>query len=85
MTDTPRTDRRSFLLRLSRTAVYSSPIVHTLVAPRSVQGQGLSGKGKGMDMDVFTPVAPAAPVDRRLPTRSLPSAPWARHPGDGDD
>ncbi len=75
MTEAPRPDRRRFLSRLARAAVYSAPVVHTLAAPRSVQGQGLSGKGKGMGgsemVDVLTPVAPG-----------LPTAPWARHPGD---
>ena len=37
-------DRRSFLLKLAKTATYSAPLVRTLAAPTRVAAQGLSQK-----------------------------------------
>ena len=78
MTDDATSDRRAFLLRLARTAAYSAPVIHTLAAPRTVQGQGLSGKMTMiMAMGIPEVVTPFTP--------SLPSAPWGQGTDNGPD
>ena len=79
MSDGSSSDRRAFLLRLARTAAYSAPVIQTLAAPRSVQAQGISGKGMtGMGGSVPEVIQPFRPS-------SLPSAPWGQGTDAGPD
>jgi hypothetical protein len=68
MRDGDSSDRRTFLLRLARTATYSAPVIHTLAAPRSAGGQGFAGKGKmrGTSMGK-SPLRGTTPFAPRLP------------------
>ncbi len=53
-------DRRKFLLAVARGAVYTAPLIRTLVAPASLHALQASGKmGMGMGMLVVTPTSKA--------------------------
>ena len=48
-------NRRAFLKKLAKGAVYSAPVVYSMAAPVDLLGQGMSsGKGMGMGMDKNT-------------------------------
>ena len=55
-------DRRKFLLAVAKGAVYTAPLIRTLVAPASLhalQASGEMGMGMGMGMLVVTPTSKA--------------------------
>ena len=51
-------DRRKFLLAVARGAVYTAPLIRTLVAPASLHALQASGE-MGMGMLVVTPTSKA--------------------------
>ncbi len=55
-------DRRGFLKKLAKGAVYSAPVIHSLTAPLEVLGQGKSfshkHQGAGAGLVAPTPASP---------------------------
>ena len=64
-------DRREFLEKLAKTAVYTAPVVYSLAAPTELIGLVKGDKSGGMDMGM------AAPATTE-PTGG--DAPWDRPP-----
>ena len=58
-------DRREFLKKLAKSAVYTAPVVYSLAAPIELVGQGMSSQKK-----------PKAPAQQPAAT----DAPWDRPP-----
>ncbi len=81
-------DRRTFLLKLAKTAVYSAPVIRTLAAPTHSAAQGLSPKMMMMNMMMMGMMGMmmgmmmmGMGMDVVTPFRTrLPRAPW--RPGD---
>lgn len=70
-------DRREFLIRMARGAIYAAPVVHTLAAPDSASGQAPpSQKMQMMNMGMGMNNANVGVLGR--------TAPWFRPPPGGD-
>jgi len=78
-------DRRTFLIRMAKGAMYAAPVVHTLAAPESASGQAPPsqkmammnmGGGMGMGMGMGMNNANVGVLGR--------TAPWFRPPPGGD-
>ncbi len=65
-------ERREFLKKLAKSAVYAAPVIQTIVAPIELFGQGMgSPMGMGMGMGMGAPAAPA-PWDEPPPASMRP-------------
>lgn len=64
-------DRREFLKKLAKTAIYSAPVVHSFAAPVDLLGQGKSSEHKKQHQHgpPAPPPSPAgtAPWDEPIP------------------
>ena len=53
-------ERREFLKKLAKSAIYAAPVIHTIAAPIELFSQGMgSPMGMGMGMGMGAPAAPA--------------------------
>lgn len=75
-------DRREFLKRLAKTALYAAPVIHSMSAPTSLvaQGQSSQHKVKASPYDAGTSSTPTrqpgglAPGDRQPPGQTKPGS-----------
>lgn len=76
MSEESRANRRAFLKRTAKTAVYVAPVIRTLVAPQRASAQ-LSGKMMMANMGLMKGLKLKSTVQ---PPSSAP--PWVPIPGD---
>ena len=60
-------DRREFLKKLAKTAVYTAPVVYSLAAPIELVGGGVSSQKKMVAPATQQPSTADAPWDRPPP------------------
>lgn len=51
----PMSDRREFLKKLAKGAVYAAPVMHSIAAPVDLLGQGQSSQHKHQSTTTATP------------------------------
>lgn len=73
-------DRRDFLKRLAKSAVYAAPVVYSLAAPADVLGQGWTRHHPKM-ATTFEQQQPQQPTTTTQPGGD---APWEREPPGGE-
>lgn len=70
--------RREFLRKLARGSVYAAPLVSTLLAPRSANGQ--ARPSQMMMMMMMMEMLPMNFMRAGARPQHLPSAPWFKRP-----